>query len=80
MSETQTAEQGAKHLMGVFRSHKTPADRDFMADTLRADFQNGPFGASDFEPAVRVAVANGWIVDMGKLYRLTEAGYEVANR
>ena len=80
MAEVGAATQGAMRIMEVFREHQTPAERDFMADSMRLAFQNDTFLASEFEPAVQQAIANGWIADLGDSYRLTKAGYEVANR
>jgi hypothetical protein len=80
MSEAHTAAQGAMRILEVFREHRTPVETDFMADSMRLAFQNGVFTTAEFEPAVQLAISNGWIVDMGSSYRLTQTGYEISNR
>ena len=75
MTEAHTPEQGAGRILEIFREHNVPANETFMADPMELAFQKGVFVASDFAPAVRLAVANGWMVAEGAMYRLTPAGF-----
>lgn len=81
MSETPTAEAGARRVLQVFLGHNLRSGDVLQFDSFVAPFSKPGWGLDDFDAAVEYAVSEDWIELVStQSYRLTADGFAAASK